>query len=63
MGAGVIMAFVIIDPMARAMIFTTIALGIVRAPGYSLKKSGKYGPGLGGLLCHEWARPYALYLR
>lgn len=30
-GAGLVLAFIIIDPMCRALIFITIALGIVRA--------------------------------
>lgn len=46
MGAGVIMAFVIIDPMARAMIFTTIALGIVRALDIPLKNRESTALGL-----------------
>lgn len=46
MGAGVVMAFIIIDPMARAMIFTTIALGIVRALDIPLKSRESTALGL-----------------
>lgn len=45
-GAGLVLAFIIIDPMCRALIFITIALGIIRALNIPFKSKEATALGL-----------------